>query len=131
MWRNNYIDFKFEDKGRNEKSGDCWGLLLQIYKKELNIEVPDYTEFYKNTMDKKVLADLIRKEKETWISVNDPKPFDVIIVNMRGVPMHIGVVTKKGFMIHCAKGVDTCHERYDGVRWRDKIVGFERHSSLC
>ena len=130
MWWNKYIDFKFEEKGRNEKSGDCWGLLYQIYKNELGITVPDYLDFYATTQDREVLAELIKKEKQSWVSVSEPKEFDVVIVTMRGVPMHIGIVTKKGYMIHCAKGVDTSHERYDGVRWRNKIVGFERHSSL-
>lgn len=131
MWWNKYLDFKFEDKGRNPKSGDCWGLLLQIYKNELDITVPDYTEFYQNTMDRQALADLIKQEKKTWVEVKEPKEFDVVIINMRGVPMHIGVVTRNGFMIHCSRGVNTSHEKYNGIKWRNKIVGFERHSSLC
>lgn len=131
MWWNKYIDFKFEDKGREVDRGDCWGLLKQIYEKELGIFLPDYREFYENTMDRHALSELIKQEKKTWVPVQQPDPFDVIILNMRGVPMHVGVVTKRGFMIHCARGVNTSHERYDSVKWRNKVVGFERYSGLC
>jgi probable lipoprotein NlpC len=125
-----YISVPFLEKGRNWSGCDCWGLVRLFYANEYKIDLPDYLEFYKTTQDREALADLICGEKAGWQEVTEPQEGDVIIVNMRGVPMHVGVVTRLGYMLHCARGVGTAHERYDGIKWRSKIVGYSRHPDL-
>ena len=129
MWWNDYLSVPFLEKGRDQNGCDCWGLVRLVYKSEWNIDLPDYLDCYDNTEDRQALGVLIDDEKKQWINSNGDSG-DVIIVNMRGVPMHVGIVTRRGFMLHCAKGINTVHERYDSFKWRSKVVGFAKHKRL-
>jgi cell wall-associated NlpC family hydrolase len=126
-WWNKYAHIPFIEKGREAIGVDCWGLVRMIYKIELQTELPDYLDVYETTNDRDALAKVISQERETkWLNPETPKPFDIIILKMRGLPMHVGVVTKPGFMIHCARDIGTVHERYTGLRWKDKVIGYAR-----
>ncbi len=128
MWWNQYIGKPFAEKGRGPHEFDCWGLVRQVYLDHLGIELPSYTEKYETTDDRDLLGEVIgRESKEKWDDVTQPKPFDVIILRLRGVPMHVGLVTKPGFMIHCARGIGVVNEKYDSARWRCNVLGFVRH----
>lgn len=130
MWWNKYVKIPFGEKGRSEDNVDCWGLVQLIYRKELGIELPSYLECYETTNDRDKLATVISSERACkWQEPEEPKEFDVIILRMRGVPMHVGVVTKSGSMIHCARGIGTALERYDSMRWKNNVMGFARYVS--
>lgn len=128
MWWNKYIKVPFLERGRDENGWDCWGVPFVTYEKELGIHLPTYLECYETTQDREVLSEVINRERNAhWITPeDDPQEFDIIILNMRGVPMHVGVVTKKNHMIHCAKGIGTVHENFTTSRWKHKVVGFAR-----
>lgn len=129
MWWNKYINTPFVEKGRDASGVDCWGLVKIIYQKERNIILPDYTEYYQTTQDRDILAKTIREERSTkWLDVNEPKMFDVIILKMGGVPMHVGIVTKPNFMIHSARGIGTTHESFANIKWKHKVIGFSRYA---
>ena len=127
-WWNKYIGVPFAEKGRSMDGADCWGLVKMIYEQELGIELPSYLECYETTNDRDILAEKISSERsEKWSNPATSKTHDVIILRMRGVPMHVGVVTKPGYMVHCAKGVGTAHERFDSMKWRTNVMGFARY----
>lgn len=126
-WWAKYMGIPFAEKGRSMDSTDCWGLVKIIYENELGITLPSYTEYYETTNDRKILAETIQNESSAnWDQPTEPKPFDVIILNMRGLPMHVGVVTKPNYMIHCAKDINTVHENYTTMRWKHKVIGLAR-----
>lgn len=128
MWQNKYIGIPFEEKGRSAQGLDCWGLVALIYKQERGIILPDYLDVYETTNDREILAKTIREERESkWIDPKEPKEFDVIILNMRGVPMHCGIVIRPGLMIHSSKDINTVIEKYDSMRWKNKVMGFARY----
>lgn len=133
MWVLKYMNIPFKEKGRDFDGCDCWGLIRLIYKNELGIELPNYLECYNTTNDREQLSKVISEESNIhWIhpAFGYEKEFDVVILNMRGVPMHIGIVTKSGFMLHCAKGINTAHEKYKNtIRWQDKVKGFARYDT--
>lgn len=121
------MNIPFVEKGRDENGCDCWGLVRLIYKNELGIELPDYLDVYETTNDSELLSQVIKSESDAfWENVDKPEEFDVVVLNMRGVPMHVGIVTKPNHMIHCAKGINTIHEHSGTVRWKHKIVGYGR-----
>lgn len=128
QWYTKYMSVPFVEKGRSMDGADCWGLACLIYKNELGIILPDYLDVYENTNERDVLAKVIGSEREAhWINPVEPKEFDLVVLNMRGVPMHIGVVTKPNHMVHCAKDVNTTHEHYGTSRWKHKVMGFGRY----
>lgn len=116
----------FKEKGRDAAGLDCWGLVRLIYKNELDIDLPDYLDVYETTEDRDALSKKIREESESWLLPETPQEFDVAILNMRGVPMHVGIVTKKNHMIHCARGINTVHENFTISKWKHKIMGYRR-----
>jgi len=130
MWWNKYIGKAFEIKGRGPDVFDCWGLLQCVYKQDhpQKIILPGYEEFYECTNDRDTISKVIFEQKEArWSEITEPQEFDAILLRMRGVPMHVGIVTQKGYMLHCAHGVGTSHEKYDQMRWRNKVLGFFRY----
>lgn len=130
MWWNKYVGKPFQEKGRGPDEFDCWGLVRWVYKNDHpdNIIVPSYLECYDTTNDRDKLADVIFDETQAhWKEPDTPKEFDAIVLRMRGVPMHVGIVTKPGHMLHCAQGIGTVHERFDSIRWANKVLGFYRY----
>lgn len=129
MWWNKYLSVPFKDRGRDASGCDCWGLVRLVYAQEKRIALPDYLECYETSNDRDTLAATISSEWQGWIMPDKPEEFDVIVLRMRGVPMHVGIITKRGWMLHCARGVGTAHEPFNNMRWRDKVEGFGRWKS--
>lgn len=128
MWWNKYIGMPFAEMGRGPDGFDCWGMLMHIYQSERRIILPSYIEYYDSTNDREKISETIfRERQERWKEVSPPLEFDAVLCTMRGVPMHVGIVTKPGYMIHCAHGIGTVHERYDSMRWANKVEGFFRY----
>lgn len=130
MWWNDLVGIPFEEKGRSPAAFDCWGLVRHVYKQHKGIELPSYLEVYETTDDRDALGLVIGQEsKEKWHDPKTPAEFDVIILRLRGVPMHVGLVTKPGFMIHCARGIGVVHESFTSIKWRHNVMGFARHGT--
>lgn len=128
LWWNKYIGIPFEEKGRTALGTDCWGLVKLVYKIEREIDLPGFEACYDHTNDAaRIEAQLEQEWSYNWQHPEEPQPFDIIILRRRGVPMHVGIVTRPGFMLHCERGMDTVHEQYTGMRWKGNIVGFARH----
>lgn len=129
-WTNKYISVPFVDKGRSEKGCDCWGLARLIYQKELGIDLPALLD-YRDTLDRQTISNVYESESQKWqeISLGDEKPFDLIVLKMMGFPMHVGIVFKSGFMIHCLKDVGTVVVNYKSRQWVKRIVGFYRYDN--
>ena len=97
-WIKNYIGLPYRDKGRDERGYDCWGLVILVHREIFGIKLPSYTDRYKDTKDSESLGLLVKKEREAWNHIEKglEKKGDVIVLRMRGQPMHIGVVVEKG-----------------------------------
>lgn len=140
MWWIEYARAPFLELGRTPQGWDCWGALKWVFEHDHpdKIILPGYEEFYEDT-NSPTLAQVIERERELagrWhlaVPVIDgiiqgvPKMFDVPLMRMRGVPMHVGIVTKPWHMLHCVHGVGTSHEAFNTMRWRHKIAGFYRY----
>lgn len=125
-WWQDYINIPFAEKGRDKEGCDCWGLVRLVYKNELGIDLPDYLDVYETTEDRDALSKKIREESEKWDAPIHPQEYDVVILNMRGVPMHVGIITKNNHMIHCARGINTVHENFTISKWKHKVIGYRR-----
>lgn len=123
--RNFYIPFK--EKGRDYNGVDCWGIAYLIYRDILGIELPTYTEQYRNTMDRKEIANLWgTTDYEGWEKVNIPEPYDLVQIRMLGVPMHVGIYIGNNKFLHCLENIGTTIGRINSSEWRDRIVGYYR-----
>lgn len=133
MWWQKYEKALFEERGRGPDKFDCWGLVREIYKNDhpKKIELPSFNEYYDTTTapdDKRKIASAIQYQSDkNWIETNNPQPFDVIVLKISGYPMHVGIVIRKGIMIHCTNGIGVAIEKYNSMRWDNKIIGFFRY----
>lgn len=132
MWWNDYIGKEFKEKGRGPDYFDCWGLVRHVYLYHFSggPVLPSYDECYKSTQDKDILASLIKEQSQQWKYVHEPKEFDIVVLKIVGLPFHVGIVTKQGYMLHCLENVNTVHEKYTSMRWANKIAGFYRHEPI-
>ncbi len=131
MWWDKYRRIPFADVGRDWSACDCWGIICLIYWEELGIKLEGYEAAYSDTTERKTLAHIVSAEhQKNWRDLEPgekPQPFDVIILKIGGIASHVGIVTKPGSMLHCSKDVNTVHEPYTRLQWKDRIMGFARY----
>ena len=130
-WTNDYIRIPFLDRGRTRAGADCWGLICILFSEMLNIELPRLDQ-YENTKDeyRPMMDAIVRAERIGWLDIpaGEEKPFDVIVLKLAGLPVHVGVVVRPGVMIHCLRGAGTVVEDYRSRKWKNQVEGFCRHA---
>ena len=127
-----FIGVKYENRGRDIATGcDCWGLLREFYRRVLEIDLPSYEASYKDAYNMNQTVNAIRYEmRETeWVQVDSPAFGDGVLLRVAGHPCHVGVYIGEERMIHTLTGHDSAIDVLDGVRWRNRIVGYYRHVS--
>lgn len=130
MWWGQYVGIPFADKGRDREACDCWGLVRLIYEEQLGVNLPSYADDYANSDDREILHALIEAEKDAkWVEVKEPKPYDVIVMNMMGLPTHVGIVLNNRLMLHCMRGMNAVVEDFTNLKWRNRVKGFARWNS--
>lgn len=131
MWTNDYVRIPFEDCGRTREGADCWGLVCIVFKEKRNIILPAMND-YKDAKDKVTISSMINaKPSNQWIEVKkgEEEPFDIPVFKMAGYPMHVGLVVKRGVMLHCERGTGTTVVDYNREQqWFRRLVGFYRYA---
>jgi cell wall-associated NlpC family hydrolase len=125
-----YIGIPFKSKGRGYDGVDCWGLLRLIYKDQLSIELPSYTDEYISATNSNSVAEIVNLYSLNWtkIASGREKMFDAVLFMIKGLPVHIGVVMRFGTMIHVLDERQSCVERYNTSLWKKRIRGFYRYA---
>ena len=126
-WCAHYIGLPFKSLGRDRSGLDCWGMVYLVYREAFGREVPPYAA-YADAYDIEEVGALIRGEIVTrWHEVSPEKLGDVLLLRVRGEPCHVGVVVARGKFLHSFEGTHSCVERYDGLKWRCRTMGFYRY----
>lgn len=131
-WAGHYIGAPFKERGRDIKGLDCWGLVRLILMEQFDIYPPSYTTSYASSVNEKQLGPLVRRETLNWqhIRPNDEQCGDVVVLRMRGEPMHVGLVLGDKTMIHIERGINSVLENYNTLRWKKRVVGFFRYKTM-
>lgn len=66
-----------------------------------------------------------------WFAVEEAGPGDVMLLRLRGLPIHVGIVVAAGWMLHTHKAADAVLDRFGGIEWRNRVLGIYRHRELC
>lgn len=129
---NKYVGLPWEFKGRGDGGVDCWGLVRKFYKDEFGIVLPVYSDVCYVGDHKEIIPGAKRiVENETslsFVQVQTPAPGDIILINVFGAPIHVGIVVDKRRFLHIRE--NTGSEIVRDWKWRNKIEGYYRHSSL-
>ena len=122
-----YIGIPFADHGRSESGCDCWGLVRLIYQNEFGVELDDLGPLYRSTVDNDGMSSVYISQLPMWEKVESPVIGDVVLLNLRGIPIHVGVVISENQMVHCEHGIDSVVERFDNMLWKNRVEGFYRY----
>ncbi len=119
----------FKPRGRDRAGIDCWGIVYLYYKEILNIDLPSYTDLYSasDIRNYEHLHSIFKTEVPLWQLVDIAIPADVVLLRLRGRPIHVGLVIEPGRMLHIEEGIDICEERYDGIKWKNRVIGVHRY----
>ena len=125
-WAAHYIGIPFRVLGRTREGVDCWGLVRLVLEEQFGRQVPSF-ELYAST-DPERVAPVIQACEHMFARVpsGSEAPGDVVLMRVGRLPVHTGVVVDAGRMLHVQRGIEACVERYDGMAWRDRVVGFYR-----
>ena len=129
---NRWVGFPYRDLGRGPDVYDCWGLVVAVYE-TVGIRLPSYSDEYVTAEDRDAIAALISGKLSPWreIEERDVRPLDGVLVNMAGYERHIGIVVKRGYMLHTGFGiVESRIERYDALHLKKRVSRFMRHEAL-
>ncbi len=130
-WVSRYIGLPFVEHGRTAAGVDCWGVIRLCLSEQFGLELPSYVDGYASTTEHEVLGRLIPSQMAPWREVTGhERAGDVALLRVRGAPMHVGLVVAPGWMLHIESGIDSMVERYDGVRWAQRLLGIFRHESM-
>lgn len=129
-WTDAYIGIPFKANGREATGCDCWGLVVMVYAQQLGVRLPGFDGALGDgcAMALRQVAKTIAQQSVEWARYLVPQPFDVALFRNHGLPSHVGIVVDRNCMLHIADGIDACIERFDGVLWKHKLIGFYRHA---
>lgn len=130
MWSDAYTGIPFRADGRTREGLDCWGLVVTVYRERLGVTLPEFPGAYPDVSPQAMrnAAGVARIERERWRRVDDPRPLDVALLRIQGLPCHVGVVVAKGKMLHIMAGIESVVEDLAGPHWKHRIEGFYRHA---
>lgn len=131
FWAGRYIGLPFLGLGRNQDGVDCWGLVRLVYTEQFGIVLPSYVNQYQSTTQVEKIGCLVGRESAKWkpVAAGSEVTGDVVVLRVRGAPMHVGLVVGDGMMLHIERGINSVIERYTSSRWQHKIFGFFRHAT--
>lgn len=127
-----YSGVPFVEKGRDLNGFDCWGLVAYVGNKHFNRNYPSNIDKYESPFDYEELEGVVRRDIDsgTWEEIPKGKevPGDVVLLRMRGRPIHVGIVVSDGLMLHTERGIGVVLERYNSSTWKNRLLGFWRYN---
>ena len=127
-WVNKYVGIPYRVKGLTLDGCDCFSLIDIILRKEFNIKLPMYEHL--DTVEMDTTSEYIEIQKDGWIKLSKPEPNSIILLNICGYPVHMGLVLDDEYMIHSLKGHDSVIEKFTGMKWNKRTEGFYRYEAI-
>ena len=127
-WVKKYIGIPFLSNGRNKTSCDCYGLLYLVYKNEFDTELPRLLSDYKNACNVKETKEIFKINKPLIAGekLDTPEIGDVVLLNYRGLPSHIGIYAGDGFILHTTEKSGSVLQKLDSTEIKGRVEGYYR-----
>lgn len=127
-WYNKYVGLRFDDNKLN-----CWGLVCLIYKQELNIDLPSYSDISACDLINVARNITAGKDGEEWVDVDrtDIKEFDIVVMRFGKSRFigHVGIAIDNRSLLHTEKMIDSCIVPYSHFSVRERIQCIRRHKA--
>ena len=112
----------FKDMGRDFDGWDCWGLCVVAYRELFQIELPDVD--YTSATRLRENAKILTREKAQFQQIKTPVLGCIALITRGGRPIHAGLVSTHGLILHCEERVWTVQESITALR----IDGYYRYA---
>lgn len=120
-----YMTVPYVEGGRTLDGWDCWGCVYVVGKEVYGRNYPSYDDTYEVPFDYDELCNLIvTQSRSRWTQKGVPTPGDVIVFNIKGRPVHVGLFIGQSMFIHALDGSNTTIEKYTSALWRKRVEGF-------
>lgn len=107
---------------------NCWGLFAAVQREVFGRTLAEYEgplALRGNTAAMGAAAEAMAAQFEQ-VPAGQEREGDAILMRIAGAPIHVGIVTAPGEMLHSERGCDACRESYRNGMWSHRIVGFYR-----
>lgn len=122
-WVEKYIGLSFQ-------KANCWQLVCKVYNEQFGIDIKDFNGEYSNAFDKDSIKAIYEREMQIWQRIKKPAVGDIIVLRVEGQPWHCGIVLNDNYMLHTQDKINAAIEKFTGLIWRNRIVGFYRHKKI-
>ncbi len=106
-WWEKYIGIPFESRGRTADACDCYGLLMLVYKDQLDVDLPSLL-LYDSTIQRKTMSNMMKTQPMLIgfesVAVDEVAPLDVLVIRQVGFDCHIGIVLDAKRILHTEAG---------------------------
>lgn len=112
---------KFAFGGRGPDQYDCYGLLMEVYRRK-GVEILDF----QSPTDWRQIAVKMRENIHLWTPC-DQVPGAAMYMKIASAPHHVGVYVGVGWFIHTHEGAGQVvidHLRH----WEKKVVGYYQYA---
>lgn len=102
---------------------DCYGLLMELYRRAFGIELPDYT----SPSSGKEVSAMMRGQLHLWKRVEELEP-GVVLFMVLGKYTHVAMYLGEDEFIHTSEATGgVCRERLS--TWINRIEGLYRYAA--
>lgn len=116
------IGTPFEYGGRGQTL-DCYGLIMELYRRDFGIEIPDYG----STPDAGLAQSRMITAAFNWQRIENPEPGAVLLIKCGKYVRHVGYVVEDDMFYHTwEKSGGVVCEPLDV--WKAKIVGIYKYA---
>jgi cell wall-associated NlpC family hydrolase len=127
-WTAKYVGLPFANRGRDRNGLDCWGLVRLVLRDVFDVELPSLDEKYERASDGVVVSHLVDMQRPILGAerTTAPHPGDVVLLQLRGLPCHVGVYVGDQCMLHVRRGTNAVVESLTSPRWSRRVEGYYR-----
>ena len=124
-----FIGLKYEKLGRTFKGVDCWGLCVLFFKEIYGINIPNFIE--EEVLTEKDIYKTVENKKSMFVELNVPEKDCFVLIKIRGLGTHIGLMLNEEDMLHIQNNKHTsCIEKVFSDKWKHRILGFYKYESI-
>lgn len=127
-----FVGLPWSDRGRTPEGCDCYGLALLVYRDVLGIALRTYDEPLTGAgtadHDRRFLEAERQRREFLPIPLGTERLYDVVLLRER--PWHIGIVARRGWMLHMPVGQTSVMEQFTTGRHALRVEGVYRHASF-
>lgn len=109
---------------------DCYQLVVEFFKRLYDLNFLHYN-YVNGSISKEEVLLMVKESSfsEEFARVTSPVFGDLIVLNLYGYPVHIGVYLGENKFLHTLKNKNSCIEQID-YKWKKRIEGYYRWQSF-